>query len=158
VSVEVKASQSSALRGPIHRISNLKQLAVPAQAKLYLFSFVVTPDPSAGNTLSKLVEIGLQALDNDPYQRDVFLQKLSQVGWASPISKELDFPFRVVSEHLYEINDSFPALTEGSFLDGIPAAVSAISYDLDVSACQAWRVAVTPSEGKKLLVGLIDAH
>lgn len=158
VAVEVKASQSSGLKGPVHRISNLEQLAAPDDGKLYLFSLILTRDQSAGNSLSKLVEIGLDTLDDDPYQRDLFLKKLARVGWASPVTKEHDFAFRVLSEQLYDVDVSFPALTKASFQKDIPPAVTAVSYDLDLSACQDWQLSVTPLESQTLLTGLTDAH
>jgi hypothetical protein len=154
VSVEVKASQSAAVNGPTHRITGLQQLTPLRTGKLYLFSVVIAPDNTAGNTLSKLVDIGLAALQNDPARREQFLQKLSSVGWAAPLSKQFDLPFRVVSEQLYEVGDTFPALTLGSFPNGMPAAVTAVSYALDMSHCQDWRVAQSAEEGRMYLEGL----
>ena len=154
VSVEVKASQSTTLNGPTHRIGGIQQLTPLETGSLYLFSIVIAPDNSAGNTLSKLVNIGLAALHNDPARREQFLQKLSKVGWATSLSKQFDLPFRVVSEELYKVTATFPALTRASFPDRIPGAVTAVSYALDMSFCQDWRVAGSAEEGRKYLKGL----
>ena len=154
VSVEVKASQSTTLDGPTHRIGGLQQLTPLETGSLYLFSVVIVPDNAAGNTLSKLVDIGLAVLRNDPARREQFLHKLSKVGWAASLNKQFDLPFRVVSEQLYKVTATFPALTHASFPDGTPAAVTAISYALDMSSCQDWRVAQSAEEGRKYLEGL----
>lgn len=158
VAVEVKTSQSSGLQGPVHRISSLAQLAAPADGKLYLFSLIITPDRSAGNRLSKLVDIGLDALEHDPVQQDVFLEKLAKVGWARPVTKEHDFAFRIISERLFDVNVTFPALSQASFPNGIPPAVTAVGYDLDLSACLDWQLSVNPLESRTLLTGLTNAN
>lgn len=155
VSIEVKTSQSSSTRSPVHRISSLQQLTPPQNGSLYLFSIVIAPDKTAGNTLSKLVAIGLDKLDGEPYRREMFLEKLSQVGWAAPLSKQFDFSFRVVSEQLHRVDESFPALTASSFINEIPSEVTGISYSLDLSACAEWRVAASAEEGQSFLEGLI---
>ncbi|MCO4273836.1 PD-(D/E)XK motif protein [Pseudarthrobacter sp. HLT3-5] len=154
VSVEVKTSRSSAIRGPVHRINSLQQLAPLENGALYLFSLVITPDNAAGNTLGKLVSIGLDKLERDPARQDLFLSKLSQIGWAAAVSKEFDFPFRIVSEQLYHVNASFPALSLASFPNGLPSAVTAVGYTLDMSECTEWRVAASAEEGRSLLEGL----
>jgi hypothetical protein len=154
VSVEVKTSQSTAMKGPVHRISSLQQLAPLEYGNLYLFSLVVAPDNAAGNTLSNLVTIGLDKLNRDPYRREEFLRKLSLVGWGASLNKEFDFPFRIVSEQLYLVNESFPALNPASFPNGIPPAVTGIGYSLDLSSCAEWVVSKTAEDGRSLLEGL----
>lgn len=155
-SIEVKAAQSSSLKGPIHQITSLQQLTPLETGTLYLFSLVISPDNTAGNTLSKLVEIGLDALHNDPARQEQFLQKLAKVGWAGSLSKQFDFPFRVVSEQLYQITDSFPALRPSSFANGVPPAVTSVRYALDLSVCDEWRVALSAQEGQAYLEGFGD--
>lgn len=157
LAVEVKTAQSSGLKGPVHKISNLQQLATPANGKLYLFSLTVAPDQSAGNSLSKLVDVGLKALENDPYQQDLFRKKLANAGLAGPVTKEHDFSFRVLSEQIFDIDATFPALTESSFKNGIPPAVTAVSYELDLSACSDWQLSVTSAERETLFAGLTNA-
>lgn len=158
VSVEVKASQSTNRNGPIHRINGLQQLTPLQDSTLYLFSIVIVPDQAAGNTLSKLIQIGLESLANDPSHQDLFQQKLSRVGWAGPASKEFDFPFRVVAEQLHKVDASFPSLREESFVDGLPSAVGALTYALDISACSEWCVATSADDGPRFLGGLIDGN
>jgi hypothetical protein len=154
VSVEVKATQSAALSGPTHHIGSIHQLMPPETGSLYLFSMVITPDNSAGNSLKRLVDIGLASLHDDPARREQFLRKLSKIGWASSLSKQFDFPFRVLREQLYEVNASFPALTQASFPNGLPSAVSAVTYSLDMTSCDAWSVAQTAEEGRRYVEGL----
>lgn len=158
VSVEVKTSQSTSRNGPVHRINSLQQLTPLQEGTLYLFSIVIVPDPGAGNTLSRLIQIGLEALANDPSHQELFRQKLARVGCAGPVAKEFDYPFRVVTEQLYKVDSSFPSLREGSFPNGVPSAVGSITYDLDISACSEWRVATSADMSQQFLGGLINGN
>lgn len=154
LAVEIKTAQSTTLKDPIHRITSIQQLTPLTTGKLYLFSLVISPDDTAGNTLSRLVSLGMNALKNDPARQDLFLQRLSQVGWAGSLSKQFDFPFRVVSEQLYGVDSTFPALSSKSFSEQLPSAVKSISYNLDLSLCTQWRVAISAEEGRRFVEGL----
>lgn len=157
VVVEVKASQSPNRKGPTHKISSLQQLTPVEGKTLYLFSLSIVPDPGAGNSLNRLVQLGMDALADDLHQQEVFRSKLSRVGWVNSKTNELDFPFRVSAEQLYVVDASFPSLREESFVDGIPFAVGTITYDLDLSVCSDWRLATAAEEGNRLLGGLVPS-
>ena len=53
-------------------------------------------------------------------------------------------PYRVIEEALYRVAGGFPRLTRSSFPDGLPAGVSRVSYQLDMTACRDWLVGRSP--------------
>ncbi|NVM98428.1 PD-(D/E)XK motif protein [Arthrobacter sp. SDTb3-6] len=155
VSVEVKTSRSTALKGPVHQIASLQQLTPLENGSLYLFSLVISADEAAGNSLGKLVTTGLNILQDDPSRQDQFLQKLAQAGWVSYFNHQPGFSFRIVSEQLYKIDDTFPALTLKSFSNGIPDTVTSVNYALDMSGCTNNLVASSVESGKIYVKDLI---
>lgn len=62
----------------------------------------------------------------------------------------------MVSQSLFHVDGPFARLTTSLFPEGLPAALTDVSYTLDVSACDEWKVASGPSAGGPLadLAGL----
>jgi hypothetical protein len=142
-SVEVKASSRAGT--VVHTIQHLEQLADPESGQLYLYSLRVARDSLAANTLNKLVEIGSAALTGHPEARGNLFAKLSQRGYSPASRDQTAVPYRVVDEGLYIVDEDFPRLTKASFPDGLPAAITTVSYQLDMNACAQWRIADDPT-------------
>lgn len=77
-------------------------------------------------------------------------ERLAAVGWSLVDDGRWTEPFRVVSQSLFHVDGTFPRLTTSSFPEGLPAALTDVSYTLDVSACDEWKVASGPSAGGPL--------
>lgn len=137
-SVEVKAtSRAGAI---VHTIQHLAQLDDAETGDLYLYSLRVMRDTLAANTLNSLVEVATTALSGQPEARAELLIKLSQRGYTPAGRDQSAVPYRVVEEGLYKVTDEFPRLTPTSFPDGLPNAITRVSYQLDINACVGWRV------------------
>lgn len=143
-SVEVKAATRRADGAVLHRIQHLDQLADPERGQLFLFSLRVVHDQLAHNNLPDLVERVTDALRGDVVAGDEFARKLSQRGYSPAHRRHYDTPWRILGEHLYSVTADFPRLTDGSFVGGLPSAISDVSYVVDMAVCQPWLVATTP--------------
>lgn len=141
-SVEVKTTSRAG--AVIHTIQHLEQLEDAETGELFLFSLRVARDALGSNTLTRLVNLATASLSADPAARSDLLGKLGRRGY-TPAAETARVPLRVVVEELYRVADSFPRLTKASFANGLPAAVTKVSYQLDMNACAAWRIAVTPA-------------
>jgi Putative PD-(D/E)XK family member, (DUF4420) len=135
-SVEVKATSRAG--AAIHSVQNLEQLEDPESGDLYLFSLRLARDALAANTLSSLVSMATAALGPDAESRAELLTKLGQRGYTPAGRDQSAVPYRVIEEALYRVAVGFPRLTRSSFPDGLPAGVSRVSYQLDMTACQDW--------------------
>lgn len=141
-SVEVKTTSRS---GPVlHTIQHLEQLEDPETGELSLFSLRVVRDTLSSNTLKSLVDVATAAVAANPAVRSELYAKLSRRGYTPADSAQARIPYRVVEEALYRVCDGFPRLTRASFADGLPVAITKLSYQLDMNACAGWRVATTP--------------
>ncbi|WP_166521129.1 PD-(D/E)XK motif protein [Modestobacter roseus] len=145
-SVEVKTTSSGG--AVVHNIERLEQLEDAETGQLYLFSLRVSRDALGANTLAGLVHAATGALADDPAARSELLAKLSRRGYTPAADEHARVPFRVVDEALYRVADSFPRLTRASFADGLPPAITKLSYQLDMNACADWRVAETPDTAR----------
>jgi len=145
-SVEVKAAVRRADGGVLHRIHHLDQLADPEQGRLYMFSMHVVHDQLARNTLPALIDRIDSGLRGDPRARDEFSRKVGHRGYSPAHAHRYDNPYRVLSEHVYRVVPGFPRLTDGSFVGGLPAGVTDVSYVIDMAVCDPWMVASTPDE------------
>ncbi|MGJ6125545.1 PD-(D/E)XK motif protein [Mycolicibacterium sp. Y3] len=140
-SVEVKvSSRSGAL---VHTVQHLDQLADPETGELYLFSLRLRRDNLAANSLDGLVEAAVNALSDDVVARGDLLEKVAKRGYAPAASGQSSASYRILDESLYRVADGFPRLTEFSFTDGLPNAITNVSYQLDMNACGDWLVGTT---------------
>ncbi len=152
VSVEVKTTGSAT--GPVvHRVHSLDQLDHPGTGTLYLLSVRAVSDPLGGHSLHGLVARARAAATaaGDP-AHDALDERLGALGWSLVDEGRWTDPFRVTSQALYRVDDTFPRLTRQSFPDGLPAAVTDVAYGLDASACDEWKVASSPSASGPLSV------
>jgi hypothetical protein len=143
-SVEVKATSRSG--SAVHTIAHLEQLEDAETGDLYLYSLRVARDALAANTLNSLVAAASAALGDQPDARSELLTKLGQRGYSPAGRDQSAVPYRVVDEALYEVIEGFPRLIGKSFSSGLPNGISRVSYQLDMTACAAFRVPIGPSE------------
>jgi hypothetical protein len=148
-SVEVKAAARRADGAVLHRVSHLDQLADPEQGQLFLFSLHVVHDQIAHNNLPDLVDRIASALRGAPQARDDFARKLGRRGYSPAHAHRYDTPYRILAERLYKVVPGFPRLTAGSFVGGMPAGVTDVSYVIDLAVCGPWLVASAPDEWRR---------
>lgn len=134
-SVEVKTTSS--IRGHIHRISGLDQLEPPESGQLYVYSLRVRQENNATNSLPILVNAIAVSLDKASEMLDVFEQRLSQTGY-SPIHADYytSIRFRVVTERLFAVRESFPKITGDTFTNGVPTGVERVEYDINLEGAR----------------------
>jgi len=140
-SVEVKAAGRRADGAVLHRIQHLDQLADPEEGQLFLFSLRVVRDQLAHNTLPGLVERIDEGLHGEPLARDEFAHKLGLRGYNPAHRRRYEIPYRMLAEHMYIVGPGFPRLTYESFVGGLPAGITDVSYVIDMSACDEWLIA-----------------
>jgi hypothetical protein len=145
-SVEVKATTSRGVAGPVHTVSTLDQLEEPPVGALYLFSLQAAEDALASNTLPRLVSRITKTLEDQGDGIVAFVERLAQANYHHAHAERYQRPLRVVAEELFRVEGEFPRLTRRTFPSGPPPGISGISYALSLSACRPWRVATAPND------------
>lgn len=141
-SVEVKTTaQAGAV---VHSIQHLEQLDDAENGQLLLYSLRVARDALAANSVSSLATAARHMLRDDPVSRSDLMAKLAQRGYTPAGHDESEVTYRIVDEGLYRVADDFPRLTPRSFPSGLPSGVISVSYQLDMTACAAWRTDAAP--------------
>ena len=145
LAVEAKATTS--VRGHVHRIHGLDQLEPPTDGRLCVFSLRLREEATAANSLVTLIERITGELANHPDTLDGFETRLTQAGYAATHAERYaDVRFRVVNERVYEVGDGFPRLSADSFVDGLPAGIESVEYEINLDACPSLLIASSPSE------------
>jgi hypothetical protein len=127
LAIEVKTSFSNEARKLT--ISSLEQLDQITE-KLYILHIVANPsESSSGYSLKDLYEICRQNMNGDLLLELTFLQKVNDL-YGNASERQLTDKNLVISETLYEIDDSFPALR----IEDIPSSIVSLRYDLLTSA------------------------
>lgn len=139
-SVEVKSTARRGDGATIHTVQHLDQLSPPESGNLYLFSLRVTRDRLATNTLAPLASRCSEQLQGASDARHEFLRKLSRRGYSPADSSVRETGYRILDEQIYEVSDRFPRLEPASFVRGLPAGVVNVSYKIDLTACERWRL------------------
>lgn len=144
-SVESKTTNS--VRGHLHRINGVEQLAPPEAGDLHLFSLRVRDEPNAINSVVTLIDRMHQALREHAALADALDASLARAGY-SPVHADRyrEQRFFVVDERLYRVDAGFPRLVPGSFAGGVPTGVERIDYDLYLESAGVFCVARKPSE------------
>lgn len=151
-SVEVKTAATHVAGAPVHRITSLDQLADPEQGKLFLFSLQVCEDALAGNTLHGLVSLLTDELHAEFQALSKFNEKLAARGYSPADQQAPSRPLRVLAERLYRVDVGFPRLTRQSFrLNGPPAGIRNVEYEIDIAACDGYLVTTQPNEAVAFL-------
>ncbi|HVT64529.1 MAG TPA: PD-(D/E)XK motif protein [Mycobacteriales bacterium] len=145
VSVEVKTT--GVATGPVvHRIGSLAQLDEPGEGQLYLLSLRIVADPLGHYSLDAFIERARNAAsDSGGNLPDEMDSRLAAYGWTPKDAGLYSDRLRVVTQHLYRVDEAFPRLTPRSFAGAIPDGVQDLSYTLDTSACRAWLVESGPA-------------
>lgn len=151
-SFEIKTAVSSAAGEPIHRITNLDQLADPEHGDLYLFSLQVREDALSANTLHTLVERIAAELDDDFQGLTTFNEKLAVRGYTPADTQHAARPLRILAERLYRVADGFPRLTMASFESiGLPSGITDVTYGINLAGFSAYLLAVSPMEKPRIV-------
>src|SRR5680860_181361 len=157
-SVEIKSTRVRTDGAAKHRISNLDQLEDPEEGDLHLFSLRVTDDPIGLHSLSASVDRIRADLAADPALLHEFDEHLVQYGYTPAEETHSQRRLRVVAEELYRVEEGFPRLIRGTFLNGVPNGVDGINYTLDLAACEPWRVATAPGSESEHLRASLSSH
>ena len=139
-SVEVKATTS--LRGKIHHVNGLDQLAAPGHGELLFFSLRLRDEGGATNTLPAVVAKCRSAFATDPEALSKFEDALVGAGYL--IAHEGEYAqvrLRIVEEGLFRVTHDFPKLTSLSFPRGLPAGVERVEYEINLEAYTHLRIA-----------------
>lgn len=154
LSVEVKATSRSA--PVLHTIQSLDQLEDPEQGQLFLFSLQVSQDELARNSLRTVVEGILGELVDEPEAEWVFLKELAERGYTPLSDGVARHKFRVMDENVYEVGRGFPRLVKLSFIEPMPSGIVGVSYLLDTSACEPWKVASSPAMWERVRLSIMS--
>jgi hypothetical protein len=144
-SVEVKATTS--IRGAIHRINGIEQLAPPQEGELLLFSLQLREESGANNTLPALVSACRQQFARDDEAWSRYETALVQAGYMAVHEEEYArMRLRIVAEGLYIVREDFPRLIPSFFPDGIPAGVERVEYEINLGGFERHCVAESPTD------------
>jgi hypothetical protein len=138
----VKATTS--VRGRIHRINGLDQLAPPENGELMLFSLRLREEAGASNTLPGLVAVCRAQMELEPDTLDLFEAALAQVNYSPTYEEEYaKLKLRIVDEGLYRVEQNFPRITAASFEAGVPSGVERVEYEINLGGCNHLLIATT---------------
>lgn len=136
----------------VHIIHGLDQLLEPIGGALLLFALSVRDEASATESLPRLVAEMRTRLTADPDAQNAFETLLYSAGYDDRLEAEYaGLLLRVRTEALYRVSDGFPRLVPASIMDGLPAGVGAVNYELRLDAATSWRVASSAFAAAKLL-------
>ncbi|MCB2020106.1 MAG: PD-(D/E)XK motif protein, partial [Burkholderiaceae bacterium] len=152
LAIEVKTSGK--LDGS-HQIHGLEQLLEPAGGVLLLFSLAVREEASGVESLPRLVNNVRAALAADQSQLALFESMLLAARYEDAHAPEYEkVKLRIRGQGLYRVSESFPRLVPASILNGLPAGVSSLTYELRLDAAGAWLLSDNPPAAAKLLQDL----
>lgn len=141
-SIEVKATTS--VRGRIHRINGLDQLAPPENGDLMLFSLRLREEAGASNTLPGLVAACRSLMELEPDTLDRFEAALAQANYSPAYEDEYaKLKLRVIDECLFRVEQDFPRITVASFREGVPSGVERVEYEVNLGGCEHLLIATT---------------
>jgi hypothetical protein len=135
-----------------HVIHGLEQLLEPPGGSLFLFSLTVRDEASGSETLPRLVEETRGLLADDVPALSQFESALAAVGYDDRLAGEYGkLVLRVRDEGLYRVAAGFPRLIPASLVGGLPAGVTAVTYELRLDVAVNWLIARTPAAAAALL-------
>lgn len=135
VAFEVKTT--TAHHPPMVRISSERQLNPAPFASFYLVSLSLDQlRGGSGESLNYQVDqIKTQLTGSD--QAIPFADKLLQCGYLAVHKDRYELPGYAIRElAVFRVTPGFPRISE----DDLPVGVGRVSYDLDLAACEAWKV------------------
>jgi hypothetical protein len=149
-SVEVKATTST--RGRIHRIHGMDQLTPPDNGDLFLFSLRLREEGGGANSLPRLIALCRSQLESEADALSRFETGLARAGY-SPVHDDeyLKVSLRIVEETLFAVRENFPRITPNRFVEGVPAGVESVMYDVNLNTFDHLCVARSAAEAAGVL-------
>jgi hypothetical protein len=149
-SVEVKATAST--RGRIHVIHGVDQLAPPDSGELFLFSLRLREEAGGANSLPGLIAVCRSQLESEAEALSQFETGLARAGY-SPVHDDeyVKVCLRIVEEALFAVRDNFPRITPNRFVEGVPAGVESVMYEVNLNAFDHLCVARSARDGAAFL-------
>jgi len=143
-SVEVKTTTIRS--GRKHRVHGIEQLEKPLGGGLLLFSLSVQREVSATNNVPMLVDAIRSELKDCPESESTFDNALARIGYSDAFRDHYgERKFRVVNGYLFEVDGTFPKLTDSELVGGaLMPGVSAIEYDIDLDGFRASAIGNSP--------------
>jgi hypothetical protein len=131
-SVEVKATTSS--RGRIFHINGIDQLEPPENGKLFFFGVRLREEGGGEMTLPSIVETCRNLVSSKEDALDKFESDLVHVGYSPLHYNEYEKTrFRIIEEVLFEVKDDFPRIGVSNFIEGIPAGIEHVEYEINLN-------------------------
>ena|SRR5437667_5674555 len=135
------------MRGRVHRINGLSQLAPPENGALMFFSLHLREEGGASNTLPGLVASCRSLLEADAEALSGFESALVQVGYSLAHEEEYaKMKLRILDEGLFRVQENFPRLTKASFASGIPPGIERVEYEINLAGFEHLCAAVKPEK------------
>ena len=142
-SIEVKATTS--VRGRIHRINGLEQLAPPESGDLMIFSLRLREEGGASNTLPSLVDVCRAQMELEPESLNLFEAALAKTNYSPTYEDEYaKLKLRTIEEGLFRVEQDFPCITPTSFRVGVPSGVERVEYEINLGGYDHLLIAKTP--------------
>jgi len=143
-SVEVKATTS--VRGRVHRINGIDQLALPEGGTLTLFSLQLREEAGATNNLPSILARFVTLIESDPESLGRFESCLDKAGYLQVDEEEYSkFRLRVVEEGLFTVSGDFPKITRVELGGHMPKGVETLEYEINLSGSMHLCVSAQPA-------------
>lgn len=129
-----------------HVVHGLDQLLAPPGGQLMLFSLFVREEASGAQSLPLQVAEARGLIAEDYAHQSQFDALIHAAGYDDRLASEYGkLMLRICDEGLYKVVQGFPRLIPSSLINGVPAGVGAIEYELRLDAAKQWLLASTPS-------------
>lgn len=126
----IEAKTSGKLDGS-HQIHGLEQLLEPVGGVLLLFSLMVRDEAGGVESLPRVVCELRESLSKDHVLLAQFESMLLASGYEDAHAPEYEkVKLRIRDQGLYRVAPEFPRLVPGSIVEGVPAGVSNVTYDM----------------------------
>ncbi len=147
--VEVKTSVVM----PFSIHCNIRQLDPTIFKHLYIACYHLTPNEAADATLPDLVGRIEVALQNHDVELDLFFERLSAAGYRRELEDEYKKSHLQISPaSVFLINESFPKITEKSFVAAPDHRISRIRYTLTLSGLESRPLSAVPDVHLRSLI------
>jgi hypothetical protein len=132
VSIEIKTTTN--IRGRIFEIHGITQMENPNNGSLLLFCLRLREESNAITSIPLLIaEIHSLLQENDELL-NLFENGLSKVGFSELFVDEYSkLKFRIIEEVLFRVGEDFPKLINANFINGIPAGIEKIDYEINLN-------------------------
>ena len=134
---EIKSSEASTAKNII--VHSLAQLDNDDADKLFVVFYRLEENPAKGVTVGDLVSDIRSLLTSC----ELFDEKLKTIGF-DPRTEEVWNVTRwtLAEEQPYSVTEGFPRIVAANFVDGVPAGVSGVNYQVDLDSARKYAVSV----------------